>query len=1101
MAVATNPGVVSPWQGLDALGEADRALWEGRDAERDDLARMVRADGFRAGLLFGELGVGKTSLLRAGLVPYLRKNGVVALTCNDLRAPVDSFAGAVAAYGMESNAGESAIAFLTRVVANSAAGQQFVFIVDDVDLASHDDRAIGELADMFAKVVSRSAGRARFLFAAASERLHALGALERRTGSLFPPSNRFELTRLPRDVAARIFDRVLSRVGITADSPLVDAVVQSVADAGGVLPADLQRCAIAMRHLGITSPEALHDLGGADELESAWLHAVCAATGNERAALRLCAELATTRPDAKSSADIAREIGVDAGFAHRAFVELETGGVVARGDAEGTIWRLRHEVLAPRLRELAAPARASARRAFDLLGSKTAPDDRLTLLELYALHRERIAPVTPNEIDLVNRSTRHYLRIGAAIAAVPILVLILIFVSLRGRVFFDLEPAAGGDRVVVRGGRPGLSAFGWLPGSGFGRTVADPGLTRAMVAPEMWSKIAKQDIGADKSSWGASVRGVMAPQLAGLVEYATTGSDKALEDLRKYAKDPEDLAELLVALRSIARGTAGEVQLIEAAIATMNPAVQRAAIAVAGAAAQRHDGYRDVLVHALIAVDPELRRIAVSAVRGLGDRGRPMWAAALAQATEPTVRRELLSEAAQSDQANGPTVATAAIALADPNASVATADKARAQLKAALVSDPNGAAQVLIGLIEQDGTPADARIFAAQTLRDLEPMPKAPNVVDAARAAFRAKSLAVRAAALPLYAKADPERAGGELATMLADKKLDKPLKVAAALAWGEVAAINPGAAEKALGDLLKDSDAEIRAAAATAAGRLGRTYQDRLVKMVHDESYVARIGAAEGLALTTLSGGSVGVGIDGIALLWREKGRPRRDAVKIWGHLARKKPFPQVVTYLTAAVVVPEDPALHPVAVDGLCNAVLAGSGDARAGLRRAADDVSVEVRKVAMSCVATGSDPAKNGLAIAMKLIKDPNGEIRADAARVLALPTAPNQRTTTAPDMFLAYSMIPIEKFESWRSALSARLQPMHPKWRQRQWRSDSTTATTPRSWRWSGRRDSSAARIYSRWPLPIGPRPCASRPSRQRSAPGYGSRPRCRQRSPM
>jgi hypothetical protein len=39
-------------------------------------------------------------------------------------------------------------------------------------------------------------------------------------------------------------------------------------------------------------------------------------------------------------------------------------------------------------------------------------------------------------------------------------------------------------------------------------------------------------------------------------------------------------------------------------------------------------------------------------------------------------------------------------------------------------------------------------------------------------------------------------------------------------------------------------------------------------------------------------------------------------------------------------------------------------------------------------MQCVADGPDPAKNGAAIAARLIKDPDGEIRGTAARVLAM-----------------------------------------------------------------------------------------------------------------
>ncbi len=992
VAVATYPGTVSPLRGLDPYGEAERDVWSGRETERDDVAKLVTADGFRAGLLFGEPGAGKTSLLRAGLIPHLRDHGIVALMCEDLTQPAASFAAGLSAFGIQPTGGEQPTAFLTRAVANAVMGQQFVFVVDDVDLLCADERAVMELSDLFSRVISRSGGRARFLFACASERLHVLGGLERRTGSLFPPSTRYELPRLGPGEASKLLDRILSFSGVAADPALADAVVAGLGRGGPVLPADLQLAGIAMRDLKIASLAGLKQLGGPTELEEAWLHHACQAAGNERAAMRLCAELAAVGPGALPFDQLVRQAGIDAEHAQHALAVLEQRGVILRGDAGGAPWMLRHEVLVVRIKELTAPTRAAARRAFDLLGSKTASKERLTIGELRALRSEGIAPATPAELDVVQRSKRYYLTILGAIAAVPLVIIIIIWIALAGRVYFDLTPRPGGETVVVRGGRAGLSGFFWLPG-GYGEEVADTGLTRAMVAPEQWKKIDEHDLGASGDDWDELLGSIMAPQLSRLVDYATTGNEAALAELRKAAKDnPEDLAELLAALRSIARGTRPEVSMIEAALKDKSPAVQRAAVAVAGAAARRRpEAYTATLIEALISGEQELRRIAFASVRGLGERGRALFQAALAKNTDERVRRELqLEVAAASADDSGPSAAAAIAVLSDPEASQALRDRAKTQIRAALAKDPAPAEAALVALVGEDRAPAEARAFAIEVLRERDAPAKIPGLADAVKAAWASRSVQIRAAALPLYAKVDPVTAGGELATMLEDGKLDKALRVAAALAWGEVVPANKLAATNALDRLIKDPDNAVRAAAATAAGRAGVTYLNTLYKMAKAEAYSVRIGAAQGLAASAESGASADFAVGGIWQLWRDKGQARRDAARIYAHLAKKKPQ-SVLNYLRDAARSTEDPSLRPIGVEGLCNAALAGSAGARAALAQSTDDASADVRLIVMSCVADGPDPAKHGAAIAAKLVRDPNSEIRADAARVLAMTAA--------------------------------------------------------------------------------------------------------------
>ena len=61
----------NPWLGLFSYTEETRAFFHGRDEETAELARRVQHKILT--VLFGQSGLGKTSLLRAGLVPRLRK--------------------------------------------------------------------------------------------------------------------------------------------------------------------------------------------------------------------------------------------------------------------------------------------------------------------------------------------------------------------------------------------------------------------------------------------------------------------------------------------------------------------------------------------------------------------------------------------------------------------------------------------------------------------------------------------------------------------------------------------------------------------------------------------------------------------------------------------------------------------------------------------------------------------------------------------------------------------------------------------------------------------------------------------------------------------
>lgn len=977
-------------RGISAYGEADRAALTGRDGDRDELVRAITSDSFRAGLLYGERGIGKTSLLHAAVLPELRDAGVMVVIADDAAAPAESLARAVAEGGPRTTPGEASSAYLARVVSSLAPGALALFVLDDVDeiLAAGGDAVVAELNELYARVVGRSGGRARFLFTCASERVHLLGALERRTGSLFPPAARFELGRWSVATASDALARVFADAGIAVEPGLAEAVAAALHRERGVLPAELQLAACALRDQRITAPAALRKVGGLGEVVRGWLAATAAAATDARTGLRALGELTG---GAATTAALSERLAVGAPEVEHALTAAVDRHVVVR-DGDG--WQLAHDVLIAPVRDLTAVERAAARRGHELLGKQAEAGGRLSASQLWAIHREGIAATTAGERAVLARSRRFFRNVAIAVAAAPVLLLIALWWGQRGHAYLDVETGRGGERVVVRAGRPGLSAFDWLPSSpGFGDVVADPGLSRAMIAPSAWKRVRDRDVVAGLHGWGGALDGVLEPRLAAVLVYATTGDATRVEAVATGLRDDDELAEFLAMVAPIARGTPAEVRVVDAALARPGPALRQAAITVAGAAAQReHGAYRDTLLRAMSSADPEHRRIAITAVRRLPTAaGRALVDAALGRELEPAVRRELLLviAGAPTDVVE-PSVDDAAAILADPDAGAALRERAKAILRRAIRGERAAAAEAALAastVWRDEQAPTEARVFAIKLVIDEFDIGTggAPTLAPAAQAALAAKAEVVRAAVVPLYARAAPAEAAPEI-QRLAGERLSRTMRVAVTLAWGELARAHVAAAAPALERLIKDEAFEVRAAAAEASGFLGRPAQEALIKLIKHDRLEVAVGACRGLANSAAVGASVNVAVNGIAQLWKRKGKARREAVTVYAEMARRQPGP-VMNFLVAAARTPDDPALHPIGTAGLCAAAASGNAEARRQLLKVADDPSIEVRRMVIACATDGPQASTSGVAAALRLLRDPDASIRTEAARVLA------------------------------------------------------------------------------------------------------------------
>ena len=227
----------SPYKGLDHYQEQDAPFFFGRDVECDLVVANLLAA--RLTLLYGQSGVGKSSLLHAGVVPRLRE--VPDLAVVTFRSwggdPVAGLSAAIcAAAGVEPSAGEStlagAIAACTRRL-----GRDMVVILDQFEeYFVYHPREDGDttFAAEFPRAVNRAELAVSFLVSIREDALARLDRFKGRIPNLF--GNYLRVDRLTRQAARDAIVRPLEEYeGRVAESErmeiepqLVEAVLDQV---------------------------------------------------------------------------------------------------------------------------------------------------------------------------------------------------------------------------------------------------------------------------------------------------------------------------------------------------------------------------------------------------------------------------------------------------------------------------------------------------------------------------------------------------------------------------------------------------------------------------------------------------------------------------------------------------------------------------------------------------------------------------------------------------------------------------------------------------------------------------------------------------------
>lgn len=234
----------SPYKGLQAYTEDDAAIFFGRGQESMQLANRVLAN--RLTILYGESGVGKSSLLQAGLGQRMAtQRGLLAVAISEPGKPIvenlhESLLTAARRIGLSPES-RGDLTGLVRAIQRDLDGP-VVLVIDQAEqffLIYNDEERAAALVQLQGFLADRSLNL-RFVIAIREDALGRLQPLEAILPNVL--NVRYRLERLGREAAREAIEQPAALYGISWEPALIQRLLTDLSDpdSGGVGPAQLQ---------------------------------------------------------------------------------------------------------------------------------------------------------------------------------------------------------------------------------------------------------------------------------------------------------------------------------------------------------------------------------------------------------------------------------------------------------------------------------------------------------------------------------------------------------------------------------------------------------------------------------------------------------------------------------------------------------------------------------------------------------------------------------------------------------------------------------------------------------------------------------------------
>jgi hypothetical protein len=305
---------VNPFKVLDFFTEVEQASFAGRDREiHEVVAGVLRGPTL---VLYGRSGLGKTSLLLAGLFPELRSRGLQPIYVRILNDPMSDLQTAIEdAFGIKADPGD-----LPGLLRRAPRQRGIVLVLDQfeeffIQLRS-DPAKRWELIDVVSRLVADRALETSVVFSLREDFLANLDEFRVRLPELF--ANEYRLHPLTAFGTHQAISRALEQSGVRFEPRLVSSLVDSL-ERDNFDPTALQilgselylesQARAAGGEQPVLSLEVLRGLGGVEGIFRRFLEAAIAHAGaaNRLLVLTVLDQLIT--PEHTKRTRTVRELG------------------------------------------------------------------------------------------------------------------------------------------------------------------------------------------------------------------------------------------------------------------------------------------------------------------------------------------------------------------------------------------------------------------------------------------------------------------------------------------------------------------------------------------------------------------------------------------------------------------------------------------------------------------------------------------------------------------------------------------------------------------------------------------------------------------------